>query len=83
MDFCGQPGACGANHIQITCNDPGDCAGGVCCGTFQNQTYTDISCQPSCSGFGNITICTDSNQCGFGTTCQDSQYLGNGYKVCK
>lgn len=87
-DHCGQPDACGDGFIELGCNDPEDCPGGVCCADVdlsKNPPYKGISCQQSCnSPTQNIIVCSDANPtCPFGKKCEASQYLGQGYKVCK
>jgi hypothetical protein len=87
-DHCGQPGTCGDGYIQLDCNGPEDCPGGVCCGDvdFQNNPpYKSISCKQSCNNpQNNIVICSDADPtCPPGTQCSQSMFLGQGYKVCK
>jgi hypothetical protein len=87
-DQCGQPGSCGDGYIELQCNGPEDCPGGVCCADvdFQNNPpYKGISCKQSCNNpQNNLVICSDADPtCPNGTQCQNSQVLGTGYKICK
>ena len=87
-DHCGQPAACGDGFIELGCNGPEDCPGGVCCADvdFQkNPPYKGISCKQSCNNPSqNLIVCSDAGpSCPQGSQCESSQYLGQGYKVCK
>ena len=87
-DHCGQPDTCGDGFVEFGCNGPEDCPGGVCCADIdiqKNPPYKGISCQQSCnSGSHHLIVCSDANpSCPQGTKCESSQYLGQGYKVCK
>ena len=86
-DHCGQAGSCGDGFIQLTCNGPEDCPGGVCCGDvdFQkNPPYKGIDCKQSCNNPQNeIVICSEADPtCPPGKQCKQSMFLGAGYKVC-
>jgi hypothetical protein len=87
-DHCGQAGTCGDGFIELECNGPEDCPGGVCCADvdFQNNPpYQGIACKQSCNNpQHNLIVCSDANPtCPNGTQCQKSQLLGTGYKICK
>ena len=81
MDHCGAPASCGGGYIELSCNGPEDCNGGVCCGDydFQQQHYNGVSCQPVCQG---VTLCTGNPAVCTVGQCQQSQTLGSGYQVC-
>ncbi len=85
-DKCGPPRSCGNGFIELECNGPEDCPGGVCCADVdytKNPPYKGIACQQSCNNpTKNLIVCNDDSQCGFGTQCEQSQTLGQGYKVC-
>jgi hypothetical protein len=86
-DKCGPPGSCGDGFIELECNGPEDCPGGVCCADVdysKNPPYKGISCQQSCNNPNkNLIVCSADSDCGFGKQCEQSQTLGQGYKVCK
>lgn len=85
QDFCSAPNTCPDNNgwMEITCSGPDDCPGQVCCGTFNNQSWVDVSCQNQCNGGNELTLCSgDPSVCEFGTQCQQSQLLGQGYSYC-
>ena len=87
-DKCGQPGSCGNGFIELECNGPEDCPGGVCCADVdytKNPPYKGIACQQSCNNpTKNLIVCSDANpSCPPGTQCEASQVLGQGYKLCK
>ena len=82
--MCGAPGSCQDPAIEISCNEPADCPGGACCGQWDGQTYTGISCQPTCDGFDQILMCEgDANVCPPGSDCFPSMILGDGYSFCQ
>jgi hypothetical protein len=84
LDRCDLAGACGPveTWLEIGCNGPDDCAGGSCCGAFQNNSYSTLECKPQC-GQGELTMCFGApDVCPQGTDCNDSQVLGDGYSVC-
>jgi hypothetical protein len=82
LDSCGSAGQCGQGFMEISCSGPGDCPGEVCCGNWE-AFYTDISCQPACTG-QDVTLCTgDATACDQGQVCDASGSLGAGYDVCK
>jgi hypothetical protein len=84
-DHCGTAGQCDPGYVVLSCNGPEDCPGAVCCANQDSQqSYTGIACQPTCEGPGAIVMCSKTQQdvCPMGTTCQHSQQLGNGYRVC-
>lgn len=86
-DHCGQAGSCGDGFIDLSCNGPEDCPGGICCGDvdFQNNPpYKGIACKQSCNNPQNtIVICSDADPtCPAGKQCKQSMFLGAGYKVC-
>lgn len=84
LDECGLSGSCDADSVTISCNGPADCPGHICCGTQSASSYSDISCQPTCSGQGQVTLCDDdSNACPTNTKCERSYTLGEGYWVCR
>lgn len=78
---------CGQGYIELSCNEPTDCPNQICCGDLvqgQQVPYTGISCQDTCTGQGKIQLCSANNpQCPPGTTCQQSQILGQGYMICR
>jgi hypothetical protein len=73
---CNGPGCV---TTEIRCDGSEDCPGGeTCCGLFDqmNQSYTELSCQPSCGGPNELEICHDGDPCQDpGYTCSNSQYL--------
>jgi hypothetical protein len=86
-DHCGASGSC--NDYVFTCNEPSDCATGVCCADEDIFGFTGtISCVTSCTGY-SARLCEQASDCNSGETC--SQYFSNsyapeyapGYKVCK
>lgn len=85
-DHCGQNGMCDPGFIELQCNSPNDCPGQICCAQFDqmSQQYQGIACQNSCSGPGEITVCSQNNQgvCPMGTQCHQSMQLGAGYRIC-
>jgi hypothetical protein len=88
-DHCGTKGNCPQGYSELSCSDPADCPGGVCCAQFQlfnmQVYYTGISCQPSCNNQGSeFVICgpTETSVCPPGTQCIQSQLLGSGYMIC-
>ena len=86
-DHCGQPGSCGDGYIDLECNGPEDCPGGVCCADvdFQNNPpYKGIACEQSCNNpQSNLIMCSDADPtCPGGQQCQQSMVLGMGYKFC-
>jgi len=84
QDFCASQGACPDENgwIEITCNGPDDCPNAVCCGTIQNNSWVDVSCQNDCNGGNELELCTgDPSVCELGM-CQQSQLLGQGYMYC-
>ena len=85
-DHCGQSGQCDPGYVELSCNTPDDCPGGVCCATIDPmmQTYQGISCQTTCTGSDHIVVCSNTNPgvCPMGTACHKSGQLGNGYRIC-
>jgi hypothetical protein len=86
LDRCDAPGMCGPTNqwLEVGCNGPDDCNGGVCCGTYSQQyeTYVAVQCKPQC-GFGELVMCfSDPGACPPGTSCQDSGKLGDGNAYC-
>jgi hypothetical protein len=85
-DHCAHPGQCNQGYVEISCNGPEDCAGGVCCATVDWQMqppYTGIACAATCDGMNNLTLCDPMNpKCPNNTQCGMSQVLGQGYFVC-
>ena len=87
-DHCGQSGTCGGGFIELRCNDPEDCPGGLCCADvdFQkNPPYSGIYCQQICDNpQTKIVVCSDAvPACPAGKQCGTSTSLGQGYKICK
>jgi hypothetical protein len=85
QDFCSAPGSCPGDDgwIELSCNGPDDCPNQVCCGTFNNQSWVDVSCQDSCNGGNELLMCEgDASVCELNTVCQPSQLLGGGYSYC-
>jgi hypothetical protein len=75
-------------YVELTCNGPEDCPGQLCCAAFQVQGqqafYNGISCAPTCDQQNQLVVCSDANPtCPPGAQCQDSQLLGDGYKICR
>jgi hypothetical protein len=85
QDYCGSPGSCPGNNegwIEIGCNGDDDCPGQECCGTFDGQSWIDVSCQNACNGNGQTEMCGDDpSSCSSGE-CSPSQLLGDGYNYC-
>jgi hypothetical protein len=85
-DHCGTSGMCDAGYVELSCNSPSDCPGQVCCADFDpnQQVYQGISCQATCNGMDQITLCSNMmpNVCPPGTQCHQSMQLGQGYRVC-
>jgi len=84
-DECGAPGAC--DDYVFTCNEPSDCASGVCCADEDFFGFTGtISCVTSCSGG---VLCAEDADCNPAETCE--QYFANSfapeyapaYRICK
>ena len=85
QDFCAAPGTCPQNDgwIELSCNGPDDCPNQVCCGTFNNQSWVDVSCQDNCNGGNELTMCEGApSACDPTEVCQPSQLLGGGYSYC-
>ena len=76
---------CAGGETQVECDEPGDCPGQVCCGTFdgQNSMYTELVCADSCNGPGSVIICDGNGDCSGNDTCQSSNYLPSGYTICR
>jgi hypothetical protein len=73
----------------ISCASGADCPNQVCCGENLAGSYTQVSCQPDCTGTGPqggdlITFCNPALNvgCDAGMTCQPSQVLV-GFYVCQ
>lgn len=73
----------GMNVGEVSCDEPGDCPGQVCCGNFTGGGYSQVSCQNSCNGGGNVIICNTTADCTGNDTCQTSSFLPMGYMVCR
>lgn len=85
QDFCAAPGTCPQDNgwIELSCNGPDDCPNQVCCGTFNNQSWVDVSCQDNCNGGNELTMCEGApSACDPNEVCQPSQLLGGGYSYC-
>lgn len=92
LDYCSAkatPCACtqpNCDILPVACDGPEDCATGVCCGTFsfQQNAYTDISCQASCTGQNEREICHPNTQtCSNpNESCSASQFLPNNIWRC-
>ena len=55
---------------------------GVAC-TMVGLTYTELVCASNCTGMGNVPVCgSDPSVCQGGDTCQQSDYLPDGYMIC-
>jgi hypothetical protein len=80
---CITTGSCTGQRYPVTCNEPADCPGQVCCGDFSINNYTLLECRSTCIGLGEVIICSSNNDCGGGDTCQNSQFLPSGYQVCR
>jgi hypothetical protein len=71
----------------ISCATNANCATGVCCGDNENGFYTQVSCQPTCTGAtpgGGVYVqfCNPaSSDCPPPGLCQPSQIL-LGFHVC-
>ena len=73
--------------LELTCNGPEDCPGGACCATVEwnsQMPYLAIDCAPSCDPSKQLTLCSEANPdvCVGGTSCEQSQILGQGYMLC-
>jgi hypothetical protein len=77
---CESSGTCGGGQVDIFCDGPEDCPGQVCCGNFQFNNYTDLSCVDDCGN--EVPICGPGGSCSGGDTCQQSGVLPTGYFVC-
>ena len=82
QDMCSAPGSCGADYITLACNGPEDCPGGECCGDWNGQTYSGISCVQRCSDFDVLMCEGNPGVCPAGENCFESQVLGAGYSYC-
>jgi hypothetical protein len=64
-DHCGDKGKCPAGYVELSCSQPADCPGQVCCATFiltnggQTVQYTGASCAASCGDLSKeFTLCS-------------------------
>jgi hypothetical protein len=71
----------------IACATNADCTSGVCCGDNENGFYSQVSCQPTCTGptpngGTYVQFCNPAaSDCPPGALCQASQVL-LGFHVC-
>jgi hypothetical protein len=80
---CNPAQDCGGGETRVECDEPGDCPQQICCGTFDGGMYTQLVCADSCNGFGSVVVCDGNGDCSGNDDCLDSQYLPNGYTVCR
>ena len=72
--------SCGGNEAALTCNEPSDCPGQICCLVLApNDSFDGSSCAGNCTG-NDLTLCSDSGDCG-GNDCQQNADLPDGYLV--
>ncbi len=84
QDFCSPDANCGNGYSVLSCNGPSDCPGAICCATRMNNDYTDISCQVTCDGAGQLIMCEgDQSVCPANLNCEQSMSLGTGYQICR
>jgi len=84
MPICMASGACTeATHTPVTCDEPGDCPGQQCCGTFSNPVYTTVECTNMCNGNNEFRLCDTTADCSGNDQCEQSLFLPTGYLVCK
>ena len=91
--FCAAPGSCPASHIQISCQQPSDCPGEICCGIFDfvggQQGYEEVRCDPACNppefDLMGIQMCgAEPATCpGGAMDCVDSATLPEGFNYCQ
>lgn len=92
-NVCADPGTCPMGTVSLACMGAGDCAMGErCCATFQQfgpgpEGYKGASCKASCQvqqfGQFGLVLCSDEQStCPQGTSCEASQVLPVGFKVC-
>lgn len=84
MDQCGMPGTCPDGTAEVSCNDLEDCPGQMCCGNFQQGVgYTSVACYDQCTN-GQIIMCNGHPEiCPPGDSCNQSMFLGDGYRFCQ
>jgi hypothetical protein len=74
---------CPANGGEVSCDEPGDCPGQICCGTFVANGYSQVQCQNTCQGGGSIIVCdTTAGDCTGNDTCNQSGFLPASYLIC-
>jgi hypothetical protein len=87
-DHCGTSGQCDSGDVELSCNGPDDCPGGICCATLDPslQSLTAIACQATCAAPNELVVCSkmEPDVCPSGTSCHQDQQLGtgNGYRFC-
>jgi hypothetical protein len=80
--MCIPSGMCGNNTTRVECDEPSDCPGQICCGTFSMGDYQVLQCQNSCNGGGQIIVCDNNGDCSGNDTCGQSGLLPTGYQIC-
>lgn len=89
---CSQSGNCSGSDTTLTCDEPADCASGVCCAyrQFSGTLYEATFCSESCDPPSRVICTLGGPPCqpidlgGFmvDTTCKQSDILPPGYMVC-
>lgn len=89
---CSQSGNCSGSDTTLTCDEPADCASGVCCAyrQFSGTLYEATFCSESCNPPSRVICTLGGPPCqpidlgGFmvDTTCKQSDILPPGYMVC-
>ncbi|HTJ81716.1 MAG TPA: hypothetical protein VL400_08315, partial [Polyangiaceae bacterium] len=72
--------SCTGNETDVTCSQPADCPGQICCGTG-GFPYSQVQCQDDCTG--GTTLCEPGVTNCDPLSCGQSGYLPDGYFVCK
>ena len=78
---CDDNGMCDASDTIVTCDEPSDCPGEVCCAVHTGTEFATVQCQSTCADSLNFIVCDDPAECMAPMTCQQS-LLPTGYKVC-
>jgi hypothetical protein len=61
---CAPARTCGGGLVELACDGPSDCPGAICCGSWIGATWTEMSCQPTCSDPSDRILCGgDASQC--------------------
>jgi hypothetical protein len=91
-NFCSAPGTCPGSHIEVSCQNPSDCPGEICCGIYDfvgmSTGYEAVLCDPTCNppefDLDGIRMCGDDpSVCPGGPMdCLDSATLPDGFFYC-